>query len=61
MTDVQPDILGHDRFRRSVNRAQIADLLSLVTGTDSDLYSYHEVANRLKARQAHLDWPRNTP
>ena len=45
------DIQARERFRRSLNRAQMADLLALVTGGNSDLLSYHEVANRLKARQ----------
>ena len=51
MTDIQPDMMAHERYRRSLNRAQIVDLLGLMTGADTDLYSYHEVANRLKARQ----------
>ena len=51
MTDIQPDIMAHDRYRRSLNRAQVVDLLSLVTGADTNLYNYHEVTNRLKARQ----------
>jgi hypothetical protein len=49
--DEGPSVLAHDRFRRSLNRAQIENLLSLVTGADTELYSYHEVANRLRARQ----------
>ena len=42
---------ARERFRRSLTRAQMADLLALVTGGNSDLVSYHEVANHLKARQ----------
>ena len=44
-------IEARERYRRQVNQAQIGDLLSLVTGSDTDLISYHDVANRLKARQ----------
>ncbi len=42
---------ARERFRRSVTRAQMADLLGLVTGADTSLYSYDEVAKRLNARQ----------
>jgi len=42
---------ARERFRRSLNQATMTDLLALVTGGKSDLASYHEVANRLKARQ----------
>lgn len=49
--DNDPGVLAHDRFRRSLNRAQIGNLLSLITGTNTGLYSYHEVANKIKARQ----------
>lgn len=45
------DMEARERFRRSVNQAQIADLLALVTGADTDLISYEEVASRLRARQ----------
>jgi hypothetical protein len=44
-------IEARERFRRQVNQAQVGDLLSLITGSDTDLISYHEVANRLRARQ----------
>jgi hypothetical protein len=49
--DGQPDVLAHDRFRRGLNRAQIGYLLSLVSGTGTELASYDEVTNKLKARQ----------
>ncbi len=51
MEELKPDISAHDRFRRNLNRAMVVDLLGLVTGSDTNLYNYHEVANRLKARQ----------
>jgi hypothetical protein len=45
------EVEARERFRRSVNQAQISDLLGLITGNNTDLINYHEVANRLKARQ----------
>lgn len=42
---------ARERFRRSVTQAQIADLLGMITGAETSLYSYDEVANRLNARQ----------
>ena len=39
------------KYRRNVNKAQMADLLSLITGENTDLVRYDEVAKRLKARQ----------
>ena len=42
---------ARERFRRSVTHAQVADLLGLVTGADTDLVNYDEVAKRLRARQ----------
>ena len=40
-----------DRFRRSNVQAQISDLLGMVRGKNTDLYSYEEVARRVKAYQ----------
>jgi hypothetical protein len=45
------EVAARERYRRSANQAQVVDLLGLVTGADTDLYSYDEVAKRLKARQ----------
>lgn len=42
---------ARERFRRSVTQAQLADLLGMITGADTSLYSYEEVAKRLNARQ----------
>ena len=42
---------ARERFRRSVTRAQMADLLGLITGAEKDLVSFDEVAGRLRARQ----------
>jgi len=40
-----------ERYRRNANKAQVADLLGKITGANTDLVSYDEVANRLRARQ----------
>jgi hypothetical protein len=40
-----------DRYRRSLTRAQLVDLMGAVTGAKTDLVSYDEVANRLRSRQ----------
>jgi hypothetical protein len=42
---------ARERFRRSVTRAQMADLIGLATGAHKDLVSFDEVAGRLRARQ----------
>lgn len=40
-----------EKFRRNVNKAQIADLMAKITGGKVDLLSYDEVAKRIKSRQ----------
>lgn len=40
-----------ERFRRRLFRAQLADLFALITGANTDLVRYDEVAKRLHARQ----------
>ena len=40
-----------EKYRRSVVQAQLADLFGLISGENTDLLSYDEVAKRLKARQ----------
>jgi hypothetical protein len=42
---------ARERFRRNVTRAQISDLLGLITADDRDLVSYDEVVAKLQARQ----------
>jgi hypothetical protein len=42
---------ARERFRQSLNGAQIADLLGLISGAETDLVNYDEVAKRLHARQ----------
>jgi hypothetical protein len=52
---------ARERFRRNVTQAQIADLLGMITGADTSLYSYDEVANRLNARQQIDKGPQMVP
>ncbi|MCB0081578.1 MAG: hypothetical protein KDE47_11635 [Caldilineaceae bacterium] len=40
-----------ERFRRHLLRAHLADLFALITGANTDLVRYDEVAKRLRARQ----------
>lgn len=42
---------GREHYARSLRKAQIQDLLGLITGEDNDLVSFDEVARRLKVRQ----------
>ena len=50
-----------DRYRRSASKAQVADLLGMITGASTDLVSYDEVANRLRTRQQIEMGTRNVP
>ena len=40
-----------ERFHRNTQKAQVADLMGRITGANTDLVSYDEVAKRLRARQ----------
>ena len=40
-----------DRYRRELSKAQMADLLSKISGENTDLVKFDEVAKRLKTRQ----------
>lgn len=51
MSTAYREVEARERYRRSVTQAQIADLLAMITGAETDLVNYHEVANRLRARQ----------
>lgn len=51
MTTSQQRIVAIEKYKRSVTRAQLDDLFSLVTGDETDLISYDEVAKRFHARQ----------
>ncbi|NJN81078.1 MAG: hypothetical protein HC802_01515 [Caldilineaceae bacterium] len=42
---------ARDRFRRSSTKAIVADIMGLITGVNTDLVRYDEVARKLKARQ----------
>lgn len=45
------DVAARENYARSLRKAQITDLLGLITGTDTNLVNFDEVANRLQARQ----------
>ena len=50
-TNISVNYDSLERYRRSAGKAQFADLMGKMTGTDTDLVSYDLVAKRLKARQ----------
>ncbi len=43
--------VGREHYAQSLRKAQITDLLGLITGTNTNLVNFDEVAQRLKARQ----------
>ncbi|MEZ4870440.1 MAG: hypothetical protein R3C14_54430 [Caldilineaceae bacterium] len=51
MTTPTQRVAAVERYKRSLSRAQLADLFSLITGENTDLISYDIVARRLSARQ----------
>ncbi len=51
MASPRHQALAREHYKRNVQRAQVADLLGLVTGRSTDLVSFEEVAKKLKARQ----------
>lgn len=51
MTNEQYKAEARQHYSRSVAQAQIADLLGMLSGRNTDLVSFEEVANKLKARQ----------
>ncbi|MCL4858414.1 MAG: hypothetical protein KJZ93_03360 [Caldilineaceae bacterium] len=51
MASPQHEALAREHYKRNVQRAQMADLLGLVSGHNTDLVSFEEVAKKLKARQ----------
>lgn len=51
MASPQQQALAREHYRRNVQRAQMADLVGLVSGRNTDLVSFEEVAKKLKARQ----------
>jgi hypothetical protein len=42
---------AQERYARSVQKAEMADLLGLVTGSETNLVDFNHVAGRMKARQ----------
>jgi len=46
---ISPD--SREKYRREMSKAQVSDLLGLISGGQKDLVKYDEVAKRLRARQ----------
>ena len=44
-------VAAYEKYKQSLTKAQLADLLSRMTGADDDLVSYDRVAKHLHARQ----------
>jgi hypothetical protein len=51
MVRLQHEAVAREHYKQNVQRAQMADLLGLITGRNTDLVSFEEVARKLKARQ----------
>ncbi|MDQ3248345.1 MAG: hypothetical protein M3Q45_03965 [Chloroflexota bacterium] len=51
MPSQQQVAVAREHFKRNVVRAQLSDLYGLMTGTETELLSFEEVAKRLRARQ----------
>ncbi|MEM7130939.1 MAG: hypothetical protein AAF702_31750 [Chloroflexota bacterium] len=53
MSEMNPQLkaMAIQRFQRIRNRAEVNDLLSMITGGNRDLVKFDEVAQRIKARQ----------
>lgn len=51
MTNQYQDAVARDHYARSLRKAQITDLLGLLTGTDTNLVNFDEVVGRLGAHQ----------
>jgi hypothetical protein len=51
MASPQQQAQAREHYKQNVQRAQMADLLGLISGRSTDLVSFEEVAKRLKARQ----------
>ena len=45
------DAVARQHYAASLRKAQLIDLMGLITGADTNLVSFDEVADRLKARQ----------
>ena len=51
MPEVKVSYESLERYHRNAQKAQLADLMGRITGANTDLVSYDEVAKRLRARQ----------
>lgn len=51
MSRVYYESVARERYARNVRKAQIQDLLGLVTGADNNLVNFEEVTKRLRIRQ----------
>jgi hypothetical protein len=51
MSNVYHESVARERYIRNVRKAQMQDLLGLITGTNTNLVNFNEVAKRLKIRQ----------
>ncbi len=51
MTAPQQHVAAQERYRRELTKAQMADLLSHISGENTDLVQFDTVAKRLRTRQ----------
>ncbi|MBI1295149.1 hypothetical protein GC175_09335 [bacterium] len=51
MSRAYHETVARERYIRNVRKAQMQDLLGLITGTNTNLVNFEEVAKRLKIRQ----------
>lgn len=51
MSRIYHETVARERYTRNVRKAQMQDLLGLITGTNTNLVNFEEVAKRLKIRQ----------
>lgn len=51
MSTSYQEMVARERYQRSLRRAQIQDLLGMITGTETDLVNFDDVVHRLRARQ----------
>jgi hypothetical protein len=51
MPSEQQKAEARERFQRNIVQAQLGDVLGMISGRETDLLSFDEVAKRLKARQ----------
>lgn len=51
MTTPTHRVAAYEKYKQYLTKAQLADLLSRITGSDDDLISYDMVAKHLRARQ----------